>query len=595
MTRWLMLASALLGGMGCAYGQSARSVVVGSCNSVIQNVTIAEGATQIVEVDCLPDDPAKSFNVRYIWLDARHASFAISEYFDENLKRVFGTPKVLKTPVHATAAEIISKFGHAPNASTTLFGSKTKSSVLGQKNSTETAESELGKLPAAILRRLRIYAAEDTLPWPDLAASTIVKDRPHWPPNYSIVYGDNVLLNYPTAKGWERGGMLIACTRLYRMLPKSEYDSYWDRIAAIEGAKIEEIYITSQMLRGGFKETAIGNLTYDAIGYFTQHNWPEDFALIFGDFNYRGCGDTTFGFYVRPRELFVQFAVIEARARNLDIAGLTFDVDNSEQLRRNAAPGEELKLPIGQVSLKRGESLLVPLRIELRYSADRISELQENKAAATRVLQLIRNFPDDPLKMIEERYEEGATTPKRRLLMSKLKSSFRAPEILQIAPRYIFGRSLALKRVWISDKEYEVRQAPALAVVSLAVGEEGSCPYVYFRALDGVLSVKGRALIGASAPERRRRDVIDIPEDSASVLIGEQEPEVTYLSEVTLRNRRTGESLELARGVRLRSRQAIELEVPQAFRRDSELVVEGWYRPLLDAVADAEAQERLPR
>jgi hypothetical protein len=385
----------------------------------------------------------------------------------------------------------------------------------------------------------------------------------------------------------EKAGELLSCTALYRPITKEEYDRYWDSVEDLYRAKMSEKYMVNLIYADNtFREEArANNLSYDALGYYTQFNWPKDFALAFGDFAMSdSCFPAAFGIYVEPRQLFVQFAVIEAQARNLDIRGFTFESDNREFLREDMKTEAETKFPIGQVSLRRGESLIIPLRIELRYSpSERPISMLSSGRAAEGIYQTIKKFREDPLKLLD-RKEDG----KWEAVTSKAKSSFRAPEKLVVTQRYLFGKAIQLKRIWIDDKEHGARPAPPFALVSFPGGGEGSCPHLYFRSGDGDLLYNGRILVAASGPSKRQETLITIPDNTVGFAIREQEPEIALLKNVRLRNRSTGETTTIARDIVLPPRRGVELNIPLEFQKNSDLIIDGWYESLLAPVATAQ-------
>jgi hypothetical protein len=191
MTGWnIIIAGILLVASTCsvvaqqppvpAQGPATATVIASNCVIIKQNVTLGQNATLIDESDCNPDDPTKRYTIRYIWLDSRRTSYLMADYFDENLKRIFATnPKLIKNDIHKTITEIIERFG---NTDSFYMRRPEGTALLGIKGSTKTvAKVLLENLPERFRNKLRIYFAEESIPWPDLPASTAVRDTLGWP------------------------------------------------------------------------------------------------------------------------------------------------------------------------------------------------------------------------------------------------------------------------------------------------------------------------------------------------------------------------------------------------------------------------------
>jgi hypothetical protein len=564
------------------------AVVVGNCNIVVQNAIFGRNSAPIIENDCVADDPEKRFNVRYIWLDSRLVSFMWGDYFEEGLKSIFGQkPSILKNDIYYNVDAILNKFGRKVSQSTEYFGSPSYGSIgilSGRSEELNISATALQDIPVDTLKKIRIYDAEGEIPWPDLEASTIAKDTSTWPTDYSVTYDDDEAALLAGSESDDKAadvqGRLIACTVLFRGFSKGDYKAYWDRIESIEQEPIEPEYL---FLTDSWKASVINNPALEAIEYYAKGNdpWPPDYAIILGGAQY-SCGDgSAFGFYIMPRSFFVQLAVIESRSQTLDLSALTFATDGVQSLRTSVADNEELLLPIGQITLRRGQSLVVPQRIELRYEVDEppISLLINGSAAS--VQQALSKVLVDPLEMVVEEEVEGPGNEihtKQRVFLKKAKSSFVAPKALDVTRTYIYGNAVKLKSLTIDGQGYEVRPAPAVALVSRGDSEEGSCPYLFFRTPDGELRIHGRVLVGAA--NKVLADRIAIPSGSTSIKIAEQEPEITTIDSIVVEGTAHGTRRVLAEKLTLRPRQAIEVTIPLEYRNDSYLVVRGSYRPL---------------
>src|SRR5436305_125093 len=74
---------------------------LGSCNNSAKDITVESNSTYIQVVECTPPDPAKSFSIRYLWLDATNTAFLLAGYDEKILAQIVGTPAiVLRNPIY---------------------------------------------------------------------------------------------------------------------------------------------------------------------------------------------------------------------------------------------------------------------------------------------------------------------------------------------------------------------------------------------------------------------------------------------------------------------------------------------------------------
>ena len=135
-----------------------------------------------------------------------------------------------------------------------------------------------------------------------------------------------------------------------------------------------------------------------------------------------------------------------------------------------------------------------------------------------------------------------------------------------------------------------MQSAPAAAVAFLGAAEEGSCPFLYVS--DGVNdpSRVGRVLIGASKKELARVDETKLPLETRTFFLSEQEPEVTFLETVVVKNASSGEERLVTSNLVIHPGEAREFRIPEEFYGDAILKIRGYYIPLrFDQDAEVEA------
>jgi hypothetical protein len=226
------------------------------------------------------------------------------------------------------------------------------------------------------------------------------------------------------------------------------------------------------------------------------------------------------------------------------------------------------------IQLGRGESLLIPLRIELRYDKNigPISAVLAN-SDSTQTHKSILGAPVSKFVF----FDNFGRDSKELKPIEKLRSEFRSPAFRNVTQTYYYGKSSSLKAVSINGKSYNTRPAPASALVMNGFFEEGSCPFLLFRLSDGELSSNGRILVGADAPSLARTDEIIIPAGSRAFQIIEKEPERTYITKISLRNSQNGDEAVVARSLVLKSREGIEFNLPPNYAHFDRLSISGYY------------------
>jgi hypothetical protein len=195
-----------------------------------------------------------------------------------------------------------------------------------------------------------------------------------------------------------------------------------------------------------------------------------------------------------------------------------------------------------------------------------------------------------------ETYYEGESHPPPPLqtVFSKSVSSFRLPAPLKFTPAYVFGPAFGLKTLTIRGTEVAVRSAPAAAVAYLGKAPVGSCPFLFVsNGMDDPSRV-GRVLIGASRKDLARTEEIKLPKETRSFFISEQEPEVTFLETVGVKDSSSGIEQLIASSVVLHPGDAREFFIPQGFGGEVTLRLRGYYKPLrLDRFVQAPSAMRV--
>jgi hypothetical protein len=174
-----------------------------------------------------------------------------------------------------------------------------------------------------------------------------------------------------------------------------------------------------------------------------------------------------------------------------------------------------------------------------------------------------------------------ASPPPLQPVFSKSVSSFRAPTPPKVTPTYIFGPSYSLRSLSIAGTEVVTRAAPADSLNFLGRAPIGSCPFLFVSTGTDDLIRIGRVLIGASRKDLARIEEIKFPKGTRSFVIREQEPEVTFLETIILKDSAVPAREQLiASDVVLRPGDDREFLVPAGFSEEIILKLRGHYEVL---------------
>jgi hypothetical protein len=597
---------------GTATGASdnASAVVVGSCNVVQQNVKAADNATIINEINCVPEKPEDSFLLRYLWLDATNSSFMVAGRFDPALARILpANPVVVKNPIFEKVQQIVTRFGLPINSETESLKSGYSYAIVGKGTSVEaritgniTGEG-LQQVPLAALKKLRMYAGQERIIWPDVPSLRAVFKTQEWPSNYKMTYNDAI-----DSEGWKKPqahvdfqNAAICSVLLHAPISAPLMMHYWDSMAELENTVLKKEFRPQYFINAAvgpaddYKSRMLRNKSIDAMLYFGQKSWPDDFLLAFGGAETGGCVESYyFGFYAVPRQLFTLVAVIEPRYKDLQIEHIGYTADLDEQLRLlNVGTLEQGSSP-GVITVKKGEMAVIPLRMELRYDLDGEGTFHPLLDVSSADF-LYKKITSTNLSTIQFKGKDDLSSGTvfrlgpLRTIFSKSIASFRPPETRKINRTYIFGPAYNLKTITIKGTEIAVRNAPAAAVAYLGQTETGSCPFLFVsNGIDDPSRV-GRVLIGASKKELARVEEKNLPHETRSFFLSEQEPEVTFLETVAVKSASSGEERLVASNLVIHPGEAREFRIPENYG-DAVLKIRGYYIPLrLGQSADGDA------
>ena len=294
------------------------------------------------------------------------------------------------------------------------------------------------------------------------------------------------------------------------------------------------------------------------------------------------CGaNGSFGFYVVPRLVFVLLAVVEPKGSAINIDGASFVIDDDSALRPAPGRGRLEDMRFSPITIKRGESFVIPLHIELRYDTDQFpfTAIKDNGTSS----QFYASISGLPVTQFSVALDvPGDNNTMIKIKITKDKSAFNPPTSSIISGKYFFGKSRELTGIFIDGKKIETRPTPRVAVVMNGRFEEGSCPFLYFKDGDDNLSMVGRVLIGADGVEREREEHISIARGVRAFVLSEAEPEVSFIRSLDLQSE-TGEIWNIGANFYIGPNKAFEFQIPERFREKGQIRIKGYYKTLNSA------------
>lgn len=600
----VLIASAAL----CSFPICANAInyssIDGNCNIVQQNVQVSDGSTQINVIDCKPKALDKQFRVRYVWLNGVGISYLAANYVDKNLTQLLGrNPIVYRNQVYSRIETIISRFGkRLPSDSDNE--SRTDNLIIVSDNK-ETKDVGLeSDIPKSIAKDIRFYAGDDLIAWPDMSALSSLYETAQWPAGWKkSYYLDNGQNSVDFTGDIESAqANAISCVHLRKEISANDVKEYYTNLSLLLNSFSTGKYDLSVMpgvvelsRNNGKIQMSVGQVALNAISYFTQYNWPSGFLYADGGANIDYCGGSKIGFSVTPMKLFLKVAVVESLSPALDIQGLRFGYDKGPALRTSRNGTEVAQREDGVISLGYGDSVVVPMEIELRdslpvegngFPVDDEEDVVDTQAgqSETETYNAVSSAPIDSFtaKLGLDGGKEISITKQKSAYEPVVASSDSG------ADAYIFGPSYELNAIKLEEQWIDVRKAPETALVANETGGGGSCPFVFVDDGHETEIAMGRVLVGAHSRQLSTESVVKLPDRTKVVFIRELEPEVTFISRIVVRG--GGEERELLKDTVLKPGEQVSLEIPEMPEGDRVLVVSGYYESMETILAKISAE-----
>lgn len=576
-----------------------------NCGTQLTDITVSEGSTINIHNTACVGETAR-LNVRYVWVNLDTASLVLAGETPKALAPVFGVePQIVSTTVGRDVTSILRRFGvrlsHRGEAQSA--GERVPGSFAAELYS--AGEQHAVRLSHLVVEEvfrnaggndLARYLPLEPFPWPNLDSVLQHTSGSRWPGGrytYATPFNQGVAgLRQDLGRIDEQDGIELAlqCVVYTTFIGQKEFARYWDYVDDAVRRLSEKTVSPYRFLPGQYfvgvdpssfvmRSLRAGHPSYDALEYFGRNNWPDDFLIALGGF-YKSdpCGGTPAGFSLAavPRTPFVLFAVVGSEGTPVTVEQLDFMVDADVLLRTAANHTEAQSIDFAsQLRVSAERPLLIPLNIELRY---------DTSAPPLRAVQDM-DFAGDVRRVLERAVPESLgfgnagwfddEAARKDWVFSRPAADLPEPQRTEVTRRYIYGRSLQLTHVRLGSETIEVAEAPPAAVVLNYFWESGSCPFVSFLDAAGDVLTRERVLIGASAAALARREVIAVPPGATTVRIEEVEPEISYLSHISVEV--DGAHRTAAENIALRPREGLEIELPAGA---SAVAVRGHYELL---------------
>jgi len=509
-----------------------------ACLKDHREVKLDKGSAKVRSYLCDAGDGTSSapLKVEFYRLSEASAGSLLMETRYDDLERVIGKPRVIKNAVFETGAGLFKEFG---TKSTAMSCYRFTVDVPKGGKAYDSSEGELAD--AACGQKTFWYLSN-----PDQAGMTwfempLPKDAEHikqkntWPPGYSFFYSDC------------EAEFEVDCTLLWRYLTLGDVRAYEENKKAYEaylkaGEPAAEADLDDKA-EAAVEDTDAADgdpITDDGTKYRALTEWlarpglPKDFFVVIGSASETCAG---FDFFWHTRQLIMDVVTVEnASDQTLTVEGLLGAYDKVESLRPLAKnpgyPASTVAFPDGNLSLKPGEKVMIPLRLTFAQQ-DGLRELFSKPDIAKRRFAAIQAKAPGSMLQSSEADDGGR--------IMKTRESFGSPQIPRME-NYVYGPDISPRGLALAGQQVLFDET-SNNYLEITVGEGyGSCPYLY--AFDGAQKTwvhYGKIIHEANGKRKEMTAEIKLASYATKFRIAEEELELSHIDRANLK-------LELADG-----------------------------------------------
>jgi pimeloyl-ACP methyl ester carboxylesterase len=479
-------------------------------------------AAQVDQGIC-PDevDPQRALRIRYVWLDSTSTSLLMAGQISGNLEKSLGSrPYVIENAVTNELKTIIAKFG------TPMSNDKValSSGVEGLRDTASSKDESF--TPSRRNGKIKLYEFGNAVSLPELSAYQAIIGSLDYPGDFSMYYA-----KYDGSDQNEKD--ILEGVTLWRYFTADDAKGYSASLVKLRdwlakersrlGPKITEDFFSPADLAP--KKNAAPGLPAElvAMQYFARAGWPDDFLVASGG---AACGEGSFGLSIWTRELYVQVAVIEngQGKGTLPVSALTADEIITDGLRvaGDDSGWTRTKYQFPVPGLSEGETVIVPLQLELRAPDATIPDKDAVEGSKAQYLGI-------------QKYAKSVLVQRQdnQVIYKKRKEAFKASSFPTGTP-YTYGPRVKLVSAQALGRDIALRQFDPAKVWARFGSEEGSCPSIYVKSIDGSLQSHGRILTGARGAMKVRTESLVHSGAALAIEIAEDEPEISRLEEIRI-------------------------------------------------------------
>ncbi|MCK8463619.1 hypothetical protein MUY35_07125 [Aliiroseovarius sp. S1339] len=534
------------------FAAAAQDVTTyGDCSPVIQNV----GGD--VTVVCYRDSDRKpKFRVVYYRLGGIGQSFLINGKLSPDWEKYLGGQQaIVNNAIHQEIRNITDKFGQEIGGSELsgkvgFEGGEFSMSLADYAQQVDAGitvfDTDAGAMPDLNpADGWRVFGPGELFV-PDLDAAQSLFQRYAVPAGYHAYWGTS---SGPAS--WIEPGSKMTAPTLWRSLTladlddyEARYDAYLGRALDISNDARSAGELAQRAERGLFANSGAGysaghrieHRTLDALRYVARNGLPENYALVKGE----PGAHYGWSFTANTRSADLLVAVLEnVGDQPMDVGAFSIAEtdamtlrlhDETQALLAAARPVEKRLWPPGV--LAPGEKLVIPVRIEMpllpEYYDWIVSGYRDNfdageairdEAIASAAQQIVFVHP----------YE---TTNALFALPAGDMPKGRIPKLVE---RFEYGPAWSIQAVEVDGTTYDFRQHDPNNFILFAGGGIGSCPYIYTHRQDGDIWVEeDHFLLGATSPDKKRTDRLELSHFEGRLEIREKEHELAHLDQITL-------------------------------------------------------------
>ena len=538
----------------CALPHAAAAQEVttyGNCSPVIQNV----GGD--VTVICYKDkDQKPKFRVVYYRLGGIGQSFLINGKLSPDWEKYLGGQQaIVNNAIHQEIRKITDKYGQQIGGSQLFgkvgfeggdFGMSLADYAQKVDAGIKVFEGDAGSFPDLNAADGWKVFGPGQLFVPDLDAAASLFQKYQIPAGYQAYWGGAF-----TAASWVEPGAKMTAPTLWRSLTLADLDGYEARYDAYLGRALDvsddarnASELAQRAERGLFANAGAGyysgvkieHQTLDALRYLARNGLPEHYALVTGEpgVHYGWSFTAT----TRSADLLV--AVLENVGDTaMDVGAFSIAETNEMTLRQHdetqallaaARPVDKRLWPPG--ILAPGEKLVIPVRIEMPLLPEFfdwvVSGYRENYKTGEAIREEAIAYAKKPIVFVHPSDTQNA-------LFALTASDMPKGRIPKLIERFEYGPAWSIQAVEVDGTTYDFRQHDPNNFILFAGGGIGSCPYIYTHRQDGDIWIEeNHFLLGATSPDKKRTDMLELSHFEGRLEIREKEHELAHLDQITL-------------------------------------------------------------